>query len=271
MLYQQEGEPFLPGMTPLTNTPQRLFEFLETEVTSPAMIIPHLHYLVAFQEPGAEIGVLKMEDLVSELIRNVEIYSMHGSAEHPGCLRSQSGALARGRIPRVNEVLDHILKGTLRLGFVGDTDSHTGNPGSSKWLRNRVQYSGGITGVYAPRLRREDIWEAIWNHRTLATTGARMIVDFHLNNVFMGQSLYLPSPKEHRSLSVRVIGTDVIERVAIVRRGKEVYRQEVASDSTNLEWKDTEELASSTYYYARIEQRDGHIGWTSPVWVELKG
>jgi len=80
----------------------------------------------------------------------------------------------------------------------------------------------------------------------------------------------LSSPKEYRSLSIRVIGTDVIKRVAIVRRGKEAYRQEVASDSTNLEWKDTEELASSIYYYARIEQRDGHIGWTSPVWVELK-
>ena len=277
VLFEEEGEPFFKGMVPPTHTPERLFEFLEGNVKSRSMLIPHLHYLKAFQEGEGEIGVLSLDDLKSDLIRNVEMYSMHGSAEYPGCPRSQSGAVRIGYSPRVRDVLGAVLPRGLKLGFTGATDTHTGNPGSSQWLRNRVQHPGGITAVRAESLTRKSIWDAIWNHRTYATTGARMIVDLDMAGrnagsgagAQMGESLVVPSGDTPRVLSLSVTGTDGIESISIVRGGVEVHTENFEDERVSLQWEDGDILEENTYYYVRIRQRDGHLGWTSPVWVDL--
>ena len=275
VLYQQEGEPYFKGMVPTTNTPEKLFEFLAREVKSKVMLIPHLHYLPAFQESDSGIGVLDVNDLSSELIRNVEMYSMHGSAEYPGCIKSQSGAILRGYSPRVSDILAAVRGGKLTLGFTGATDTHTAHPGGSKWLRNRVQYPGGVTAVLAEDLSRESIWDGLWNHRTYATTGSRMIIDLAMREegqdpVGMGQTLPVVSSAKPLQLHVEVAGTDKISRLVVVKGGTEVFSQSFDKEIVVLDWKDVETPTESTFYYVRIEQNDGHLAWTSPVWVDVE-
>ena len=85
----------------------------------------------------------------------------------------------------------------------------------------------------------------------------------------MGQTLKLETGGVSRKLMVEVIGTDKIDTIAVVKKGKEVYRKEYNSDYAVLVWEDDGKLETSVYYYVRIEQADGHLGWTSPVWVEV--
>ena len=88
-----------------------------------------------------------------------------------------------------------------KLGFNGGTDSHNGfmsNVEEDNWTgghgladmtsEDRVNNTvdgwaqvydtnpGGITGVWAPRNTREDIWDGLYNRETFATSGPRMKV-----------------------------------------------------------------------------------------------
>ena len=267
VLYEQEGQPFMKGMTPVTNTVAKLLEFLAANVTSRYMLIPHLHYLPVFQDKNTGLGVLDVKDFTSEAMRNVEMYSMHGSAEFPGCPQSQSGAIETGYSPRVSDILAQVLKSGPKLGFTGSSDTHTGHPGSSKWLRNRVQYGNGLTAVCAKELTRPAIWEAIWNHRTYATTGVRMLLDFQLNDLPYGSVMTLDSKEDPRNIKIKANGTNRIQSIAVIRNGKEVYKEICDSDHVALDWQDKDALAEDSYYYLRVRQADGHMGWTSPVWV----
>ena len=90
-----------------------------------------------------------------------------------------------------------------KLGFNGGTDSHNGfmsNVEEDNWTgghgmadmtaQNRVENTvdgwaqvydtnpGAITGVWAPRNTRADIWDGLYNRETFATSGPRMKVRF---------------------------------------------------------------------------------------------
>ena len=38
---------------------------------------------------------------------------------------------------------------------------------------------------------------------------------------------------------------------------------------TIREWLDKAEARSGDYYYLRVIQRDGHMAWSSPIWVDV--
>ena len=113
-----------------------------------------------------------------------------------------------------------------QYGFVGGTDSHNGTPsnvaednfqigshGSADetaerrrtseiggWIKGKDLNPGALTGVWAPRNTREDIWDAMKARETFATSGPRIKVRF-----FGGANL--PEP---------------VDPVTLVRQGYEV-------------------------------------------------
>ncbi len=107
----------------------------------------------------------------------VEVYSNHG------CAMSDSAPFDYYHTmgPRDSKrTVDYGLKQGCKFGFIGSTDSHDGFPG---------HYSHGRVGVLSDGKTRELIWDAMINRRTVAVTGAKIKVNFTLNEADIGSEI----------------------------------------------------------------------------------
>jgi hypothetical protein len=167
----------------------------------------------------------------------------------------------------------HALDLGLKLGFTGGTDNHAAEPGAEKW-------GGGITAVFAPELTRRAIFDALVARRTVAIRGERMIVTFAVNGVFMGEE-GTSRPGEARCVQARVIASDPIQEVRVIRNGEEIYTLPGnGREDVTLNWEDQDtadqlipvrELTDERfmYYYLRVETVNGGLAWASPVWIHV--
>ena len=70
-------------------------------------------------------------------------------------------------------------------------------------------------------------------------------------------------------MTARVLGTAQLERLEVVCNGSAVLSQSATDRVATL----SETLALSeeqtSYLYLRATQSDGHVAWSSPIWVSL--
>ena len=113
-----------------------------------------------------------------------------------------------------------------------------------------------------------------------------MIVQAAVNCEGMGRIVNVDegdvSAIEERQISVRVSGTDKVDRIEVVRNNIEVCTYRGESEDVDLEWVDRQDLRSivlprnlgrgarTCYYFVRVIQSDGEMAWTSPVWLVLR-
>jgi hypothetical protein len=55
-----------------------------------------------------------------------------------------------------------------------------------------------------------------------------------------------------------------------VRNEVNYHILEPGSKSVTATWKDEAPLAGENRYYLRIEQADGNMAWSSPLWITVK-
>jgi hypothetical protein len=164
----------------------------------------------------------------------------------------------------------HALNMGYKFGFTGGTDSHSAEPGHPGL--------GGITGVYASGLSRTEIFDAMTQRRTFATSGPRMILSFSINGRIMGQEISADN-NQNRNIKGRAITCDGISEIEIIRNGEVVRRFDgEEKDDVSFAWLDMEPIKNLTprreitdeefaYYYMRVKTIYGDFGWTSPIWV----
>ncbi len=230
-----------------------------------AIVVPH-HPAGPLRTHTAEWPVINDE---AEPL--VEIYSKWGSHEwHSAPLGVQGG---RNKA----YVLSALRRGH-RLGFVGGSNSHYGMPGSEvdETPRDKLAYARpGLTAVLAEKLTRESLFDALRNRRCYATTGARIVADFSVNDEPAGGQFVIHRDAQRR-LSVEVHGTAPIDRVDIVRNEKVVHTVKGNGPDLSADWLDEGEMPTILvtepggywlfgFYYIRISQTDGHMAWLSPV------
>jgi hypothetical protein len=211
-----------------------------------------------------------------DLIRVAEICQMRGSFEkdEPG----QDHVLFGGYGASLQ---DGLRKG-FRFGFTGGTDTHVGRPSypvysfftpgrkipsgqSCDMTREHMDRTcAGLTAVFAPDLTRRAVFDALRARRVYATTGERILLDFRVNELFMGEEGAFHAPVR---IVARVAGTAEIEKITVVRNNVDVYTQTGSGRDVALAWEDPTP-APGSYYYLRITQRDGHMAWASPVWLD---
>jgi hypothetical protein len=190
--------------------------------------------------------------------RLVEICSMWGISEIGG-VHSVQYALARGH----------------RLGFIAGTDTHFGLPGHGS---HGINEGRGLAAVYAKELTRTAIFDALRDRHCYATTGDRILLNFRVNDLRMGEETTISLHDKPRRISVKAEGTALITKVEIIRNNQVIYTHAKKDLSAEFQWEDNESLAqialSPTYegdtpfvfYYCRLTQENGQIAWSSPVW-----
>jgi len=194
----------------------------------------------------------------------VEIYSKHGLSEvfgNPWPLFSQApekfvqSALAKG----------------YKLGFTGGSDTHISRPASTMpEFRRGIRYSkGGITAVYATKLTRESIYEALKNRRCYATTGERMLIEYSINGYPMGSTIVL-SEREPLNIIFTVVGTNRLEKVELIKNNEIILSESANGNYIRVEYEDKSETDKGCFYYLRVTQVDKNMGWASPIWIEVK-
>ncbi len=218
-------------------TPDDLWDFLAGRR---ALTIPH-HPSHAIKQP------LDWAYRNDEFQRLVEIFQVRGNYEFDGApLQKADGTLEFAPGHSVRTALD----AGHRLGIIASPD-HGGGP--------------GLAGVWAEELTRESLFAALHARRTFGTTGAMMALLLSVDGAPQGAEIAWHGGP--RALRVRFEGTAPVVELVVVADGEEVYRSEPEARSGTQAWTDETPLAGMRYYYARATQADGHIAWTSPVWI----
>jgi len=227
------------------------------------LVVPH-HPAIAWNGrcdnpgPGMRYG-----DVPAAFQPVVEIASRHGSSECRGGRRP-----LRGEIPGFF-VADMLAAGR-RFGFIGGSDTHQADPGSTSEYSgpfSTLQYRSGLAAVWARELTRDALWEAIFARRTFATSGNRTVASFEVGGLFMGEEGRVAGP---RRIVLKAWSGAGIVKVEILKNGAVIHAVNdhlVVPDMT-IEYTDGERSGASVdYYYARVVETEGHVVWTSPVWA----
>jgi len=164
-----------------------------------------------------------------------------------------------------------------KIGVIGSTDNHTGHPGANNFTTENV-HSGGLAVVLAEDNNREDIWNAIQNRRTYATSGTRIYLDFTGDDHEMGSEYTTSKPP---LISVKAAGTNKIEIVEVVKfdgtEYRTIYSDKPAGKISMYQFND-KDFSEDSMYYVRVRPVDeiwrsnwaygnAEMAWSSPIWV----
>ena len=242
-----------------------------------AIVIPH--------HTGHGGNFCDWKDHSSEHERLVEIFQIRGSYE---CSEQDGNPVpekAVNCLPYPNGYVQNALTLGWRVGFAAGGDDHQGHWGTEfRFHFGKTDYKQGLMSVEARERTREAIFEAMYNRRVVATTGARMLLAYHLNGKPMGSELSLKNISglaALRKLSVEFHGTAVVDRIDIIRNNSVVYSAPgTGSKDLSVLWEDTEPIDDIwlpatkfcdhpfAFYYVRVVQQDGEVAWASPIWID---
>jgi hypothetical protein len=274
--------------------PTELWTFLDQgPAAGNFMCIPH-HPAKGgdYDNPNLPLWVDWDASFVTESFqRLVEVYSRHGSSEFAGCEEPVNSF-------QPDHAVEHALGLWLttkdpgyKLGFVGGTDTHFGNPGDVAEDPANVDprlgpYTGGLTAAWVGSKAREAVWAALWGKDCYATSGGRIQLEFTAKMgdalVPMGGTLahsatFAPEAAAQVNLHIRAssVGSGAITRIQVFRNGL------LLADRSDPAWGgtvhlDVQDLLGQDDAYYRVKAWDanhdlagqGERAWSSPIWVE---
>jgi len=216
--------------------------------------------------------------------RVVEIYNSWGCSEcttKEGNLRPITSDDKKGVFESEKGSIRRALNQNCRFGFVAGGLDDRGVYGDF-YESGQVQYSPGLTAVFALEQTREAIFHALYNRACYATTGERMILSYSIANANIGSELSTkskPGLLYNRHISGFAAGTTEITEITIIRNGQPLHVFHPKTAHFEFIFDDSEPLAKAllsspderppfAYYYVRVVQADGHIAWGSPIWID---
>ncbi len=121
-------------------------------------------------------------------------------------------------------------------------------------------------GVFVEENSRLGIIEGLAARRTIAATD-KIFVHLTGNGNELG-TIYETTSNPKLEFTIR--GTAPIKRVTIVRNETNYKVYEPGTKDFERTFADTEPVSGENRYYLRIEQADGNMAWSSPVWVTVR-
>jgi hypothetical protein len=275
-LYLKDGKQILRKKEAKNNTLKKIYKsFNPKELLS----IPSLTMAQGYE--------YDFKDFSPEFERVVEIYNAWGSSEctaKEGNSRPIKGTVKTGGAPEsAKGSIQKALQQNCRFGFVaGGLDDR--GVYSDLFDSDQAQYSPGLTAVIAKAQTHEAIAEALYNRSCYATTGERIIIGFYIAGFPMGSEINTadkPGLAINRHISGYVAGTTALEKVEVICNGKVVKSLDIPRGyALQFAWDHMtpiEKLAITPgdkkppflYYYIRVTQEDGHMAWSSPIWIDI--
>lgn len=224
------------------------------------------------------------KDFNPDFERVVEIYNAWGSSE---CLKKEGNeryihASGKSGVQECAEgSIQKALQSNCRFGFVAGGLDDRGIY-ADFFEGDQVQHSPGLTAIIATEHTKSALTDALYNRSCYATTGERMILGLYLAGLPMGSETSTAVKhglKINRHLSGYVAGTANIKTVEIIRNGKVIKTFEAEGYTMDFVYDDMTPIEKIVidakdkkppfvYYYIRFTQEDGHIAWSSPIWVD---
>jgi hypothetical protein len=173
------------------------------------------------------------------------------------------------------------LKKNCRFGFVaGGLDDRS--IFGSLYDSEQNQYMPGLTAVLCDRLSHQSVFDAVYNRSCYATTGERIVLGFTLAGHSMGAELSTVQKAGlhvNRHIAGYVAGTSNIKSIEILRNGDCIHTYSPQAQWFDFEFddmtplkdiclKDPETKSLFCFYYIRVTQVDGHVAWSSPIWID---
>ncbi|MGA1875482.1 MAG: hypothetical protein ACMUIA_07730 [bacterium] len=122
-----------------------------------------------------------------------------------------------------------------------------------------------ITAVYAKDRTEESFLEALENKRNYVATDW-IILDFAIEGHAMGEKF--PGTNPHPKILAKIIGTDEIEQVDIIRNAKCIYSSKSVkgkeADVTFVDMDLPSDKKDDYHYFIQMKQKDGAMAWTPP-------
>ena len=272
-LYSKDSKPIMRRKDTKNNSLKKIYK-----TNNPKEVLAMPSFTMAKNVP------YDFADFNPEFERVAEIYNAWGSSEctsKDGNLRPIQGGKT-GISETAEGSLQKALNNGCRFGFVAGGYDDRG-PYSGLFDTDQSQYTPGMTAILAKEHNRTSLFEALQARSCYATTGERMILGLHIAGMTMGSELDTktrPGLEFNRHITGYCIGTAPISEAALIRNGK-IFRSIPIKDGiVEFEIDDTDLLGQIAlepnsekppfaYYYLRVVQEDGHIGWSSPIWVDF--
>jgi hypothetical protein len=182
----------------LSDSPAELLTDLSARYPDAAMAFPH-H--IGYRQGARGVNWASLDPCLSPVL---EMISMHGCSEtsltERPFLHSMGPSDGRSTV-RHGLALGHVF------GVIGNTDHHSGHPGS---------YGHGRTCLYAPENTAPALWESLWARRTSALTGDCSHLFLAADDTVQGGIL---PPGDHE-LRIEAIGGSFIDTIDVIRSGR---------------------------------------------------
>jgi hypothetical protein len=133
---------------------------------------------------------------------------------------------------------------------------------SSDHVSTHISYAA----FYVDRIDRRAILAAAQARRAYAATD-NLILETRIGSRFMGDIFPADRPQP---LHVSVEGTGELAVVDVIKNNQVVYAAPVSGRQARFTWTDNGTSPGESYYYIRVQQRDGQLGWSSPIWVTYR-
>lgn len=273
-LYAKDNKPILRSKDTKFNSLKKIYKTI-----SPGEVLS-----IPCFSMGKKYGC-NFEHFYPEFERVVEIYNAWGSSE---CLEKDgnpapiSAAGKKGVKESAEGSIRAALLRNCRFGFVaGGLDDR--GVYSDFYNSEQTQYHPGLTAILSEEHSREALIKALYHRRCYATTGQRIILGFDIAGFSMGSEINLqdkPGLTLNRHISGHVAGTDTIEKIDIIRNGQVIHSIKADDYHTDYSFDDLEPLEKVVhnpgdkrlpfvYYYVRVTQKDQHMAWSSPIWIDF--
>ncbi|MEK7404598.1 MAG: hypothetical protein AAB225_05775, partial [Acidobacteriota bacterium] len=125
--------------------------------------------------------------------------------------------------------------------------------------------------ILAEEFTRQSLLEAMRKRHAYAATDL-IVLDYRLSTADAGTFLMgdIVSTASEPKLLVKVLGTDAIKRIDVIKNNTYIHKLEPNQREASFEYVDRTIQPGESYYYVRVEQHNGQLAWSSPVWVRYQ-